>query len=112
MSIRSDRSRSRWVAPAAATVLLLGACSWVPLKPEAEQVRVRAEGDVSGCERLGKTHTRTLERVGPFPRRERKILEELEALARNEAVQMGGNSVAPLEGMLGGERDYGIYRCP
>lgn len=92
--------------------LLLGACTWVPLATQAEAVRVRREGDVAGCERIGKTNTRTLERVAFIPRREKKILEELESLARNEAVDMGGNSVAPLGAMLGGEQRFGIYRCP
>ena len=92
--------------------VLTSGCAWVRLDTEAEAVRVRAAGDVAGCERLGKTHTRTLDRIGFIPRRERAVHEELERLARNEAVNMGGNAIAPLETELAGEQVFGIYACP
>ena len=38
--------------------------------------------------------------------------EDLLALARNEAVRMGGNVVSPLSGIQAGEQDFAIYRCP
>ena len=100
----------RWGAAAAAASWL--GCTWVPLQPQAEAVRARAQGDVSGCERIGKTHTRTVARVGFIPRSDAKVRKELETLARNEAVRMGGNAVSPLESPLSGEQEYGIYRCP
>jgi hypothetical protein len=96
----------------AAPVLWALGCTWVPLDPQAEAIRVRAAGDVSGCERIGKTGTRVADRIGPFARGERKIRQELETLARNEAAEMGGNAVAPLGEVAGGEQDFGIYRCP
>ena len=97
----------------ACTQLLAAACAWVPLDPGAEAVAVRAAPEVGDCERIGKTNTRTLDTVGPVARREGKVEEELEALARNEAVRMGGNTVAPLDPtVVDGERRFGIYRCP
>jgi len=102
----------RIVLVTSAAALLCGACAWVSLEPAAESVRVRSQGDVTGCERLGKTHTRTMDRIGFIPRRASRVHQELERLARNEAVNMGGNAVAPLGDALSGEQDYGIYRCP
>jgi hypothetical protein len=96
----------------AVPVLWALGCTWVPLDPQAEAIRVRAPGDISGCERIGKTGTRVAARVGPFARGESKIRQELETLARNEAAEMGGNAVAPLNEATGGEQDFGIYRCP
>lgn len=97
-----------------AVVLALQAsgCAWVRLDAEAEAVRVREVGDVAACERLGKTHTRTLDEVGFIPRREKSVAEELSRLARNEAVRMGGDTVAPLEEAVAGEQVFGIYDCP
>ena len=105
------RMRTVWMAAPVLWAAALG-CAWVPLEPQAEAILVRAAGDVSGCERIGKTGTRTTDRIGPFARRESKVRQELEALARNEAAEMGGNAVAPLGEMAGGEQDFGIYRCP
>ena len=89
-----------------------GACAWVPLDPGAEAVSVRTAAQVADCERLGRTSTRTADGVGPIPRRDAKVAEELERLARNEAVRMGGNAVAPLDEARDGEQRFGIYRCP
>jgi hypothetical protein len=96
-----------------ATAPLAGGCTWVPLDPGAQAVAVRDADDAArSCERLGKTHTRTSDGLGPIPRRASAIEEELVSLARNEAVRMGGNAVAPLSTIEEGEQNWAIYRCP
>lgn len=92
--------------------LVLAACSWVSLDPGAEAVTIRDSDSLGGCERLGKTHTRTTDGIGFLPRRPSKVEEELVALARNEAVRMGGNVVSPTNANVDGEQDFAIYRCP
>lgn len=104
--------RRRTILATAAAVFVSTGCAWVSLEPRAEAVRVRAAGDVAGCKRLGKTHTRTLDRVVFIPRRDKSVREELERLARNEAVNMGGNAVSPLGLEVAGEQDFGVYVCP
>ena len=95
-------------------VLCLGlaACSWVSLDPGAETVTQRDGDSLTDCKRLGKTHTQTLDGLGFLPRRPSRVEEDLLALARNEAVRMGGNVVSPLSGVVAGEQDFAIYRCP
>lgn len=94
-------------------LLWLGAagCSWVPLDPGAQTVTVRSLGDVSACQRLGKTHTRTVAGLAFIPRRSSRVEEDLVSLARNEAVRMGGNVVVRLSPVERGEQEFGIYRC-
>jgi hypothetical protein len=105
--------RTRPVLALLAAASLAGGCTWVPLDPGAEAVTVRDADDAArSCERLGKTHTRTSDGLGPIPRRPSAIEEELVALARNEAVRMGGNAVAPLSTVEDGEQSWAIYRCP
>lgn len=96
------------------SVLCLGlaACAWVSPEPGAEAVTQRDVDSVGECKRLGKTHTQTLDGVGFIPRMPSQIEEDLLALARNEAVRMGGNVVSPLSGIVDGEQDFAIYRCP
>jgi hypothetical protein len=89
----------------------LSGCAWVSLEPGAEAVSVRDSGYLAGCERLGKTHTRTTDSLGFIPRRQTTIDQELERLARNEAVRMGGNVVSPMGPAVDGEQDFAIYRC-
>jgi len=90
----------------------LAGCAWVSLEPGAGAVSVRQAGSLDGCERLGKTHTRTLDALGFIPRRSSKVEEELVALARNEAVRMGGNVVSPVAAATDGEQEFTIHRCP
>jgi len=90
----------------------LSGCAWVSLDPGAESVSVRDADSLDGCQRLGKTHTNTVDSLGFIPRRQSKVEEELVRLARNEAVRMGGNVVSPLSRPVDGEQDFTIHRCP
>jgi hypothetical protein len=95
-----------------ALALALAGCAWVSLDPGADAVTVRHAESLGGCERLGKTHTNTLDSVGFIPRRPSSVEEELLTLARNEAVSMGGNVVSPEGPPVDGEQTFAIYRCP
>ena len=99
----------RFLVPVLAVAL--AGCSWVSLSPGADAVRVRDVDSLTGCTRLGKTHTRTKANVGFILRRKSAVEEELVSLARNEAVRMGGNVVSPVGPVHEGEQDFGIYRC-
>lgn len=88
------------------------ACTWVPLTPEGNLVELLPAESTSSCEQIGQTRSRTTTRVGIFARSETRVREEQVALARNEAARMGANAVTPLGPPEGGERLFGVYRCP
>jgi hypothetical protein len=92
--------------------LLLAGCTWVELSPEARRVRVADADEVGECEHLGVASVATLASFGLFDRYAKSIEEELSALARGSAVQLGGNTIVPLGGIVDGRRSYAVYRCP
>jgi hypothetical protein len=96
-----------------ASLALLGsACTWVELTPSGQNVRVGTMAQAMHCERLGATHAKTSTRVGIFSRTPKKIDEELEFLARNEAADMGGNTiVAQGPTSSEGRRSFDVFRC-
>jgi hypothetical protein len=96
-----------------ASVALLGSgCTWVKLTAPGESVRVGTMAQVAGCEKLGATHAKTSTKVGIFGRSPKKIDEEIENLARNEAADMGGNTiVAQGPTSSEGRRSFDVYRC-
>ena len=100
------------IALIASLSLLGSACTWVKLTPPGESVRVGTMAQVTGCERLGATHAKTSTRVGIFSRGPKKIDEELETLARNEAAEMGGSTIVP-QGPTSseGRRSFDVFRC-
>lgn len=97
-------------------LLLAGApvgCTWVKLAPGAEGVRVAEPSATAACERVGTTKARTKSSVGIFPRSDEKVATELETLARNDAPELGGNTVVA-EGPVDeeGVQRFGVYACP
>jgi len=90
---------------------LLAGCAWVELRPEGRDVRVADTDAVVRCELKGRTTVKTAHRVLFFPRRSLRVEEELRILARNEAANLDGDTVAPLTEIEDGRRVYGVYRC-
>ncbi len=98
-------------AALAISLLLFGACTWVPLTEEGGKVRVADAALVADCKSLGTTTGRTTVTVGPMARDEDKIAREIEALARNEAATMGGNAIVPTGPVDWDHRSYAVYHC-
>jgi len=92
--------------------VLSGGCTWVKLTNEGRGVRVGAAADVAACQKLGSTHSRTSDTVWIFARSDKKVKAELEALARNEAADMGGDVIVPLGPVsVDGRQSFDVYRC-
>ena len=85
-------------------------CAWVSLSPEGESVRV-AEAAHGSCERRGKTTSTVADKVVFVRRSESKVSEELTRLARNEAAEMGADTVVPESAVEDGRQVFGIYQC-
>ena len=85
-------------------------CTWVPLTDAGGSVRIVEAGAAADCRKISTVNSKTTERV-VFARSDRKIREELESLARNEAAVMGGNAVVPVGVVEAGRQSFEIYRC-
>jgi len=96
----------------ALVLLLLNACTWVELKPEAAGVRVSTRADVAVCKPAGITTVRVQPDAIIFKRDPAKVKKELETLARNEALRLKGNVIVPATSIHKGEQTFDIYRCP
>lgn len=93
------------------SLLFLSACSWVQPLPGAYKVALMELSDVKGCERLGTTTTSALDKVGLYERDAAAITEDLVLLAKNEAVNMRGDTIVALSGLQNGRMEFAIYRC-
>jgi hypothetical protein len=90
----------------------IAGCTWVKLTAPGEGVRVGTMAQVTACKRLGATHAKTSTKMAFFSRSMKKVDEELETLARNEAADMGGNTiVAQGPTSSEGRRSFDVYRC-
>lgn len=87
------------------------ACTWVKLTPEGEKVRVLSVDEVKNCKKLGKTRAMLKDKVAGVHRNEEKVKKELETLARNSAVDMGGDTVVAVSDIEEGKQVFDVYRC-
>ena len=98
---------------AAIVVSVISACSsWVQVTVEGQAVRLATATEVSSCARIGSARSKTLSRVILVERGGERLQEELLSLARNEAADLGGNTVVPESIIEVSEQSFGVYRCP
>ena len=94
----------------AITASTLG-CTWVPLTEEGRNVRILQASAAADCQKISTVSSKTADRVVIFARSDRKVREELESLARNEAADGGGNAIVPIGAMVNGRQSFDVYRC-
>jgi len=93
-------------------VLPLAACSWgIKLDSAGSRMRVAWNDDVGACRDLGRITVSVLDKVGPVNRRNTKVNDELEIMARNEGAGMGADTIKPLGDARDGEQSWGAYVC-
>lgn len=93
-------------------VLLLGACTYgIKPDPGSKNVRTAWNGNVSGCHELGKVTVSVADHVGPVDRNNIKVRDELQVMARNEALSMNADTIKPLAEPVDGTQAWGAYQC-
>jgi|SRR5690606_16580834 len=99
------------VALLTAAMALGSACTWVKVSPEAQQVVVLPASRVSACNRIGVISTTVKAVVMGIPRDATKVRNELDDLARQQAVALGANTVVR-QSVVNGKGSYVAYSCP
>ena len=102
----------RYALLAASLALTLGACTWVKMDPNGAGVRVARAGDsIGGCAKKGEVAVSVRDKVGLYQRKDLKVRDELETMARNEATSLGADTVQPLNEPSAGEQRFAAYSC-
>lgn len=90
----------------------LVSCTWVKVTEEGEKVSVRDASQVSDCKKVARTTAELRSKVMGINRNKEKVQKELEDLARNAAVDYGGNVVVPESEVKDGKQSFAVYNCP
>ncbi len=106
-------STKKLFMPLALSVLLLGGCSSTMIGERlgADQVVLADATQVSKCKSLGRTTLSVLSSLGPITRSAEAVEDNLLQMARNEAVDKGGDTVVKGTSMEYGKRSYEIFKC-
>lgn len=90
---------------------LLSACTLIPKQPGADQVVLAKPDVVAQCRFLGSTNVSVMDRVGFIDRDPFKVEHDLAAVAKNSAVDMGGDTIVAASPIRDGKQTYKVYRC-
>lgn len=90
--------------------VVLSGCTFVHMAPGASKVQVLSTAP-SACERRGEVSVSVKDRLGPYERSEAQVRDELETLARNEALTLQADTLQPISEPVDGEQRFGAYRC-
>ncbi|MFZ4701486.1 MAG: DUF4156 domain-containing protein [Candidatus Methylumidiphilus sp.] len=101
----------KFVAVGLLSAGLMQGCAWVDLKPQGEKVRILAAQEVGRCKELGRVSATTAAKVGFIARPKGDVQEEVYRLARNNAADMGGDTVVAIGPLIDGEQLFKVYRC-
>jgi hypothetical protein len=99
------------VAIAISGAVASSGCTWVDAKPGASKVTLVMPEHVGQCQPLGTTISQVKDKVGIIHRSEAKVTEELLTLAKNSAVDLGGNTLVAESGPVDGSQKFKIYKC-
>lgn len=91
--------------------VVTSSCTWVKITPEGEKVRVLSKSEVTSCKKLGKTTTTLKDKIAGVKRNKEKVEKEMQALARNSAADMGGDTVVPISEVTEGRQIFDVYKC-
>jgi len=93
-------------------LLLASGCVWVKLDSAASAVRVAMPNDdVERCMKAGEIAVSVKANVSAYHRNPLKVRDELETMARNEAVGLGADTIKALGEPISGEQRFAAFRC-
>ncbi len=93
------------------SLLFISACASVKLTHGGEKARVLSSGEVVNCQKRGATTVSVKPTLLTIPRQQTVIAKELQILARNSAVNMGGDTVSAISKIDNGQQTFAVYRC-
>lgn len=95
------------------TFLFVGisACQWVKPTEGATHVSLVKHAHIVNCEKLGLTTSTVKARIGIVRRKEAEVVDDLVALAKNEATELGGDTIVAQGPLQEGQQAFEIYRC-
>jgi hypothetical protein len=87
------------------------ASSMIGERVGADQVVLAKDTDVAKCKSLGRSTLSVLSSLGPITRSAEAVEDNLLQMARNEAIDKGGDTVVKGNSLEYGKRSYEVFKC-
>jgi len=99
------------VISATATSIVGCTSAFINVKSGSENISVLEAQQVTDCELKGKVTSSVLSKVGFISRSVEGVEENLLQMAKNSAIEDGGDTLVKGESTEFGKRTYSIYKC-
>ena len=99
------------VITATATSIVGCASAFIDVKSGSENISVLEAQQVAACELKGKVTSSVLSKAGFISRSVEGVEENLLQMAKNSAVEDGGDTLVKGESTEFGKRTFSIYKC-
>ncbi len=99
------------IALLALTTALLTGCAFVEPDARGRQVEVAYFEVPPECRLLGEVSVHVPHRIAGIDRSEVRVRDELESLARNEAADLGADTIQPIAEPERGRQSFRAFRC-
>jgi len=94
-----------------AIVTVASSCTWVKPTEKGASVAVANATNVRRCENVREVTVSVTNKIGFIKRDADKVATELSTLARNEAVNFGGDTIVPSSTIEDGHQSFNVYKC-
>jgi hypothetical protein len=91
--------------------LATSACTFVKPASQSEAVRIVGHGEVAKCTDIGRTEVSVPYSFLFIPRSQKSVNKDIQALARNSAIDMHGDTIVPISQPKDGTQSFEVYRC-
>jgi Domain of unknown function (DUF4156) len=100
------------ISVAVSIAALVAGCSWVRLNDAGQRVRVAKDASqVAGCTEMAEMTTSVADKIAFVSREKAKVRDEVEALAREQAAEVGADTVLATSEVVDGAQNFKAYRC-
>ena len=89
----------------------LSACTWIEPTKESLDVILVKPGNVTDCQLLGTTRVTVTHKIGILTRDKEAVTEDLVTIEKNDAAELGGDSIVARGEGNEGKMSFDIYKC-
>jgi uncharacterized protein YfaA (DUF2138 family) len=90
---------------------LLGGCAWVTPTTRGQAIAYLQPEQVQSCQKIGRVSVETVNKVVLLSRDAKTVQNELITMAKNEAVVLKADTIAPETEIKDGRQSFLAYRC-
>lgn len=88
------------------------ACAVSGRERAADSVRVVTAEQLRGCVNVGSTDVVVVDGLAELEKVKGGVAARLIALAKNSAVQLGGNAIVEMSNIDHGSQSFALFKCP